>query len=164
MAINLPASAFTKFNEAVLLFMRTATLVYPPIQEDWPNCIKQTLGGRSVNIYTPGGPVPFTTGMPCPYCNGQGVRLSEVTEDISLRIYWDKRSWISIGVDIDVPDGAVQTIGYMSDYEKMKKANKLIAYFPDSEEKASFTRMGEGFPMGFKQNPTQYITLFWRRI
>ena len=92
------------------------------------------------------------------------LNTSEVTEDISLRIYWDKRSWISIGVDIDVPDGAVQTIGYMSDYEKMKKANKLIAYFPDSEEKASFTRMGEGFPMGFKQNPTQYITLFWRRI
>ena len=81
MAINLPASAFTKFNEAVLLFMRTATLVYPPKQEDCPNCIKQTLGGRSVNIYTPGGPVPFTTGMPCPYCNGQGYNETDTNEE-----------------------------------------------------------------------------------
>ena len=154
MAINLPASAFTKFNEAVTLFMRTATLVYPPKEEDCPNCILQTLGGRSINVYQPGGPVPFTNGMPCPYCNGQGVRLSEVSEDIDLRIYWDKRSFVDIGVDFDIPDGAVQTIGYMSDYEKMKRANELIVYFPDSEEKAT----------GFKQNPTQYVILFWKRV
>ena len=29
MAINIPASVFTTYNEAVLLFTRTATLVYP---------------------------------------------------------------------------------------------------------------------------------------
>ena len=164
MAINIPSSAFTKFNEAVQLFMQDCTLTYPPKKTDCPNCISQTFGGRSVNIYQPGGPVPFVSGAICPYCHGEGVKYTEVTAPIELRVYWEKKSWISVGTDIQVPDGAIQTIGYMSDHSKLIKSNSLTVYFKDSEAKVSFTRWGEGYPQGFKQNPTQYVAMFWKRV
>ena len=163
MAINIPESAFAKFNEAVQLFMRTVTVVYPPKQEDCPNCVKQTFGGRSVNIYTPGGPIPFSTGMPCPYCGGAGVRLREVTENVEMRVYWDKKSFINMGIGVNIPDNSVQTIGYMSDYNKLIRANHIICYFQESEEKVKLSRSGEGYPTGFKQNPTQYVVILWER-
>ena len=92
MAINIPSSVFTTYNEAVLLFTRTATLVYPEKKEDCPNCIMSNLGtrNRSISIYQPGGPYPFERGMPCPYCGGKGYKAVEVTNDVTLRIYWDR--------------------------------------------------------------------------
>ena len=164
MAINIPASAFKKFNEAVQLFMQNCTLTYPAKREDCPNCIQSGFGGRSVNVYQPGGPAPFENGAVCPYCHGDGYKYSEVTEDIELRVYWEKKSWINLNTDITVPDGSIQTIGYMSDYDKMIKANNLTVYFKDSEGNKTFTRWGEGYPQGFKQNPTQYIAMFWKRV
>jgi hypothetical protein len=44
MAINIPASVFKTYNEAVLLFTRTATLVYPEKREQCPNCYMDTMG------------------------------------------------------------------------------------------------------------------------
>ena len=59
MALNIPASAFNKLNEAILLFNRTCTLVYPEKQDRCGNCITNTIGGRSVNAYRSGGPASF---------------------------------------------------------------------------------------------------------
>ena len=86
MAINIPGSVFTTYNEAVLLFTRTATLVYPEKKEDCPNCIMGNMGtrNRSVSIYQAGGPIPFDRGMPCPYCGGKGYKAVESTDDLRL--------------------------------------------------------------------------------
>ena len=91
MALNLPASAFTKLNEAILLFNRTCTVVYPEKRTDCPNCIVNTFGGRAVNTYKAGGPVPFNRGVECPYCGGEGFKNEETTESVELRIYYRKR-------------------------------------------------------------------------
>ena len=65
MALELPSSVFTKLNEAILLFNRTCTLVYPPKKEKCPNCYQNNIGGRSVNLYRSGGPMPFARGSKC---------------------------------------------------------------------------------------------------
>ena len=84
MAINIPSSVFNTYNEAVLLFTRTATLVYPEKKEDCPNCIIDNMAGRSrsVSRYQAGGPYPFERGMPCPYCGGCLLYTSPSPRDV----------------------------------------------------------------------------------
>ena len=50
MAINIPASVFDTYNEAVLLFTRTGTLVYPEKREQCSNCYMDTMGTRNRSI------------------------------------------------------------------------------------------------------------------
>lgn len=168
MAINIPSSVFDVYNEAILLFTRTATLVYPEKKEDCPNCLMNTMGntGRSISIYKTGGPYPFERGMPCPYCNGQGYKSVEATDEITLRIYWDRKSWVSVGVPINIPDGAIQTISYMTDLDKIEKCKYMIPKYDGIEKydpNAKFEKMGMSFPQGFKQNNTKYVVTFWTR-
>tara|TARA_Y100001963_G_scaffold159941_1_gene266348 strand:+ start:234 stop:725 length:492 start_codon:yes stop_codon:yes gene_type:complete len=163
MALELPSSVFTKLNEAILLFNRTCTLVYPPKKEKCPNCYQNNIGGRSVNLYRSGGPMPFARGSKCSYCNGDGFRNSEVTESVELRVYYESRNFVDVGFNVDVPDNVIQTIGYMDDYDKLTKANELLVDI-GTHNKARYKRISEPYNQGFKQNPTQYIVLFWQRV
>ena len=168
MAINIPRSVFDTYNEAVLLFTRTATLVFPEKKEDCPNCVMNTMGTRnkSVSFYKAGGPYPFERGMPCPYCNGKGYKASEATEDITLRIYWDRKSWVKIGASIDIPDGSIQTIAYMTDLPKIEQCKYMIPNYDGIEkyDKGKYEKSSASFPQGFKQNETKYVVTFWNRI
>ena len=167
MASSIPSSVFDTYNEAVLLFTRTATLVYPERREECPNCYMDTMGtrNRSVSVYKVGGPYPFERGMPCPYCNGKGYKAVETTEDITLRIYWDRKNWIDVGIPIDISDGSIQTIGYMTDLPKINKAKYLIPKYDGIEkyDDMKYERSGMSYPQGFKQNTTKYIVTFWSR-
>ena len=167
MAINIPSSVFSTYNEAVKLFTRTGRLVYPETKEECPNCYLDTLGtrNRSISYYKSGGPYPFERGMPCPYCGGKGYKANETTVDITLRIYWDRKSWVSTDFKIDVPDGGIQTISYMTDLDKINKAKYLIPFYDGSEkyDEARFQKAGPSFPQGFKQNETKYVVTFWSR-
>ncbi len=168
MAINIPASVFDIYNEAVGLFARTATLIYPEKREQCPNCYMNTMGVRnqSISLYRSGGPYPFERGMPCPYCGGKGYKAVETTEDITLRIYWDRKYWANIGIPIDLPDAAIQTISLMTDLEKIEQAKYLIPNYDGIEkyDKMKFERNGSSYPQGFKQNETKYVVTFWNRI
>ena len=168
MAIDIPASVFSIYNEAVDLFARTATLVYPEKREQCPNCYMNTMGVRnqSISSYRTGGPYPFERGMPCPYCNGKGYKAVEATEDITLRIYWDRKFWAKVGNSIDMPDGAIQTIALMTDLEKIQKSKYLIPNYDGIEkyDKMRFEKSGASYPQGFKQNATKYIVTFWNRL
>ena len=168
MAINIPSSVFDTYNEAVLLFTRTATLVYPEKKEDCPNCILDTMGtrNRSVSMYQPGGPYPFERGMPCPYCGGQGYKAIESSDEVTLRIYWDRKSWYNVGIPIDIPNGMIQTISYLSDLEKIEQCKYMIPNYDGIEnyDKAKYEKNGPSFPQGFKQNTTKYVVTFWNRL
>ena len=168
MAISIPQSVFTTYNEAVTLFERTAKLVYPEKKENCPNCYLDTMGTRtrSVSLYRTGGPVSFERGMPCPLCNGKGYKIIETTEEISLRIYWERKSWIDVGIPIDFPQGSIQTIANMEDLPKIDRAKYLIPTEYGNianYHTMKFTRAGASFPQGFKQNPTKYVVTFWER-
>ena len=100
MAIKLPASVFTKLNEAILLFNRTCTVVYPETREKCTNCLTNNFGGRSVNFYRTGGPIPFNRGTPCPLCGGEGFKFTETEEAVELRVYYQKKNFIDVGFEV----------------------------------------------------------------
>ena len=163
MAIKLPASVFTKLNEAILLFNRTCTVVYPETREKCTNCLNNTFGGRSVNFYRTGGPIPFNRGTPCPLCGGKGFKSIEATDSVEVRIYYRRRDFIDVGFQADVPNNVVQTVGYMSDYVKLTRAKELLVD-TGTYNKGRYKRISEPYVQGFKQNPTQYIVIFWERV
>ena len=140
MAINIPSTVFDKFNEAILLFNRTVTLVYPEKRERCPNCMTNTIGGRSINTYRSGGAFPFSRGVLCPLCGGKGVKLIESTEEVQMRVYHNRKDWVKIGFEVDIPSSSIQTL------------------------KLRYKRMGEPFTQSLKQNPTQYAIVFWERV
>ena len=145
MAISIPSSVFDTYNEAVLLFTRTGTLVYPEKREACPNCYMDTMGTRNRSV--------------------SSYKAVETTEDITLRIYWNKKYWVDIGIPLDIPDGSIQTIGYMTDLPKINKAKYLIPKYDGIEayDDMKYERMGMSYPQGFKQNTTKYIVTFWSR-
>ena len=163
MAIQLSGKVFTKFNEAIKLFERTATVVYPEKRERCGNCITNTIGGRAANFYRSGGPISFNRGSICPLCGGVGFKLIENKDTVNLRIYHDRKNWVNVGFEVDIPNNTIQTVGYMSDYAKLTKAKELLVDI-GSYNQMRYKRTGEPIPQGFKQNPTQYIVMFWERV
>ena len=167
MPIVIPTGVFNVYNEAVELFESTVTLVYPEKREQCPNCYMDTMGtrNRSISRYRTGGPYPFERGMPCPYCNGKGYKVSEATDDVTLRIYWDRKGWVDIGVPVDIPEGSIQTIAYMADLPKIERAKYLIPKYDtiESHQTLKYERSGMSYPQGFKQNTTKYVVTFWTR-
>ena len=122
-----------------------------------------TMGGRSVNYYRSGGPIPFNRGTPCPLCGGKGFKSIEATDSVELRIYYRRRDFIDVGFQADVPNNVVQTVGYMSDYVKLTRAKELLVD-TGTHNKGRYKRISEPYVQGFKQNPTQYIVIFWERV
>jgi len=169
MALSIPSGVFTTYNEAVDLFTRTATLVYPEKKEQCPNCYLDTMGTRtrSVSVFRTGGPYPFERGMPCPYCGGKGYKALEASEDVEIRIYYDRKSWVAIGIPLEIPDGSLQTICQMTDLPKIEKCKYMIPKYDGIENydtSARYQRSGPSYPQGFKQNPTKYAVTFWNRM
>jgi hypothetical protein len=91
------------------------------------------------------------------------IREIETITSIKLKVYGDAKSWINIAGTIQVPDNAIQTIGYMTDLPKILKAKELIVHEGIQDYKnMRFQRSGEHIMMGFGQN--RYFACFWSRI
>ena len=87
----------------------------------------------------------------------------EKLEDVTLKVYWDRRNWIKIADDINAPDGSIQTICFATDLPKILRAKELIVHkgVKDILE-MRFQRSGECYPMGLKQD--KYFGCFWERV
>lgn len=163
----LPDNLFTEYYNIVDELItntnigKACTLYYPTTKTVCPNCRTVRLASGSSNIYKDGGPVPFTQGF-CPYCGGAGMLEAENTESINLRVYWNKRDWIKVGNNIQVPDAEVMTIGFLTDMTKCLKAR----YVNLVSEQANlvnykFILVGEPFPHGFGKS--RYFAAHWKR-
>jgi hypothetical protein len=166
MAITIPSGVFTKYNELgdamISNFGVRCNLIYPEKRIECTNCTLIGFGGRSTSIYKAGGPLAFTTGMVCPLCEGGGFKTTENTEKIRLRVYWNRKDWVDVGFQVDVPDNVIQTVGYMTDLPKIEKAKALSVHETIAGYGTmKFTREGESYPHGFKQD--RYVVTFWRR-
>lgn len=87
----------------------------------------------------------------------------EKLTDIKLKVYWDAKEWIGIGDNnLNIPNGSIQTIGFMSDLQAVLSAKELIVHkgIKDIKE-MRFTRYGEHIPMGLQQN--RYFACYWSR-
>ena len=68
--------------------------------------------------------MPFFSGV-CPLCNGQGYKAVEVSDEVVLLINEDPKSFQSFG-NVDIPQGTIQTKGFIADLPKVLKCAYLI--------------------------------------
>lgn len=167
MTIEIPSSVINSFNEGIdaiiTAFGVPCKLYYAPKVTSCPNCYVDPNSQLSSHRYKADGPIPFTNGSLCPYCNGQGNIQEPSTETISLCVYWTSKEFKKIAqVQFDIPEGAILTKGYMTDFPKIQRAieiqvNTTIEGIIDYR----YVRYKEGIPSGFLGN--RYILQFWNR-
>ena len=167
MVMTLPSGIFTIYQEAVDMFINdfghNCTLLYHPKKTQCVNCVYNPIGKVSANRYLAGGPMPFAAGGICPVCNGTGFNEVAQSDIVKLNIYWKPRDWIKAGIPIDIPDGMIQTRGFLADWPKLDRAIELQVHNDIANFRISrFTRQGELIPHGLGQD--KYVLGFWRRI
>lgn len=128
--------------------------------EDCSNCVYDPIGQKSSNKFQDGGPVPFPFGNICPVCDGRGKRGIESTENIKLMVIWDHKQFVNVGT-INNPEGLVQTMTFVSNTPKLKRAKELII----NSDQASYGRYryqrdSEPEPCGFS---SEFVSCIWKR-
>lgn len=122
-----------------------------------PNCIFDSLSNKSSNKYKEDGPIPFDTGVICPYCYGLGFAGKEKKVDnIYLVVLWDSKTWINFNSDIKNTDDYVQTICESSLKSKIEAANYILIKDQKFERQGSANYSGLG--------DTNYIITTWRQV
>ena len=160
MPVNVPESAFDKYYDVIdstfTIFGVTCQLV--------------SLNKVEEIVYTPSNNIPEKNSINAHRIhNGDYERSNkiikevEVLTDIKLKVYWDPKQWINTGGNIQVPDGAIQTICFMTDLPRILQAKALIVHKDIKDYKElRFERYGEHTPMGLRQN--RYFSCLWKRV
>jgi len=163
MSLSLPSGMFSLYNDAVdNIWSKTITIYYPESTEECPNCYFN--GVKSNGVYKTGGPYPFDDGSLCPYCNGDGIKSVETTEDIPARMYYDKKYWTPIEVAANYTNAELQTVIDMNYLVKIQQSNCIVPkYYPGIEnyQARRLFRLGDYFPQGFTQNNRHFFITFW---
>lgn len=157
--VTIPSGVFTKYAEfadAMLAsngFGIACKLVYTEkiqtIDQTVPN-IKQRKVMNLQNISPDSG---FKRG-------DTSFKTVETTEDITLRVYWDKKDFKRFG-NIEVPDGSIMTIGKYSDLSNINKAKALLINTDKTGHiEWRFTKSSEPTMHGLDNN---YFMCFWSR-
>jgi hypothetical protein len=164
--VAIPQTLFDVYNSFAddfinLNFGVNCTVFLPSLKVQCDNCVFDTINNKSSNMYLAGGPIPFTFGV-CPWCDGNGFKEIPNSSVIKMKVYFSRKNWIQIVPNINIPDGSVQTIGFLSDLPKIKAAqfvriNSDVAGYINYD----YTLFGEPFPHGFKQN--RYFIAYWKR-
>ena len=126
------------------------------------NCIYDPIAKKSANRYLTGGPAPFSNKQICPVCGGAGRIDKESNEEINLMVIWDMKSWIDIGVNINAPEGYIQTISDIDSLPKIKKAKEIIVN-TDIEKFVThrYIRHIEPVPAGLGRD--SFLVTMWKR-
>lgn len=166
MSYKLPSQVFSTYKSVVDAMISdnfgvNCQIQYPSEKTVCTNCVFNSFTGKSSNIYKAGGPIQFTNGI-CPYCNGDGYTDSTVTEIIKLRCYYEVKHWIKLPVNFNYPAGTVQTIGFIKDLEKCKRANYIILNSDKNDRfNSSYRLLSEPVPHGFGRD--KYFIAMWER-
>lgn len=126
------------------------------------NCIFDVNLKKSANKYKTGGPVPFTNGMICPYCNGIGYYGEVKSDQIYLAVLWDYKKWVSPPTNISNPDGYIQTICHKSNLAKIRQAKDITVVLNKQLSNPVFELYEEPTPAGLGDN--EYLFCMWKKI
>ena len=160
MAIIVPESVFDKYYEVIdstfEIFGVTCQLI--------------SINKVEEIVYNPNNNIPEKNSINAHRVRGgdyerqsKVIREIEILSDIKLKVYWDQKNWIGVPNNIVVPDGSIQTIGFMSDLQKVLQAKALLVHKGIKDEKElRFERMGEHIPMGLRQD--RYFGCMWKRV
>jgi len=137
------------------------TIVYPPSDEECPNCLYDPVANRSANIYKTGGPISFPINTTCPWCGGVGKRSIPITDRVKMRVYWGgmevqaaMRQFKSLANEKlgDMAQGLLFVIGYMDDLPKFVKCDSLVVNDTVDKQEIRCERVSETIPWGFRKN------------
>lgn len=152
MSISIPSGVFTTYREfadaMISDFGINCTLYFETISTT-ETSVSPTKQKRRMSL----DPVAPEFGR-----GSQSYETTTTTSTVKLRVYWSRRDWVKVG-NFDIPDLSIQTIGYMTDLESLKKADKMSI---NNGENFEFELIGEPFPHGIKQD--RYVICYWRRI
>ena len=127
-----------------------------------PNCVYDPNLKKSANKYIPGGPRPFVDGKICPYCNGVGFYGSVNVEVVYLAVIWSYKDWVIKPINIENPDGMIQTICGRENFYKFKKAKDMTVVYSSTNTNPLFRLSEEPNPAGLGDN--NYLIVNWERI
>lgn len=161
MSINIPQSVFDKYNEGIdytieafgvtcqLVSINKVEVVDPaPVNNNIPE--KNSINAHRVR----GGDYERQNKI---------IKEVEVLIPVKLKVYADPKTWINVAGNIAVPDGTIQTVGYMSDLPKILQAKAMIVHDAiQGYKELRYQRMGEYTPTGFKLD--RYFSCFWKRV
>jgi hypothetical protein len=156
--VSIPEKAFTKYkefvDEMITSFGVSCDVVYTHQVEVISESVPTVKQRRSLNIQNRNEPAGFSRGT-------STFKTVENTDTIKMRVYRSKKDFIKIG-QIDVPDGAIQTISYLSDLPKL---NRAVALITDTHlaghETYRYVKIGEPAPHGLQHS--RYIVCLWKR-
>lgn len=161
MSINIPQSVFDKYNEGIdytieafgvtcqLVSINKVEVIDPaPVNNNIPE--KNSINAHRVR----GGDYERQNKI---------IKEVEVLIPVKLKVYADPKTWINVAGNIAVPDGTIQTVGYMSDLPKILQAKAMIVHDAiQGYKELRYQRMGEYAPTGFKLD--RYFSCFWKRV
>lgn len=138
----------------------SSKIIYPSVKLECPNCYRTTLPGvGSTNIYNTDGPYPFNGGL-CPYCEGAGFKESSTSEMITIRTYFDKKSWNKVVPTIGIKNGDALLIGFLTDAPKLKNMKCIeLASEIDGYEVRPYGLQTDITPWGIKKRRYFYCTV-----
>lgn len=160
-------SFFKSFNNMIMDELEEfITLYYPEKREECPNCYIDTFAGimKTVSKYKNNGPMPFTNGMPCPYCDGNGYKSIEQKENIPGRIYTENKNYQTFK-NLNLSSGQILFVCRIDFFTKilMSKYMRPVTEIHDlTIEK--YELVGQPEHTGFTINPVKYITSIWKKV
>ena len=160
MPINVPQSVFDKYYDVIdstfdIFGVKCQLVSINKVEEINYNPNNNIPNRNSINNHRRGGS-DYDIGT-------KTIRETEVLTEIKLKVYWDQKNWVGVTDGIKLPDGTIQTIGFMKDLAAVLKAKQLIVHSGIKDYKElRFERMGEHIPMGLRQD--RYFGCFWKRV
>ncbi len=160
MPINVPESVFDKYYDVIdstfdIFGVKCQLVSINKVEEINYNPNNNIPNRKSINNHRRGGS-DYDIGT-------KTIRETEVLTEIKLKVYWDQKNWVGVTDSIKLPDGTIQTIGFMKDLAAVLKAKQLIVHSGIKDYKElRFERMGEHIPMGLRQD--RYFGCFWKRV
>jgi len=159
-------SYFTDLNNMISDHLEeNIKLIYPEVKQECPNCTLDTFAGmsKSSGKYKQGGPIPFEDGMPCPYCNGEGYKLIEKTENIPGRIYTSEKPYLKVK-NVNIPEGSILFICKLQFFSKIMQAKYMIPICGiDNHTNELYQLNGQPEAVSFVLNPITYISSSWTK-
>lgn len=157
--VTIPSGVFTKYAEfadAMLAssgFGMSCKLVYTDKIEVIDQTVPNLKQRKVMNLQDTSPDSGFKRGT-------SSYKTVETTENITLRVYWDKKDFKKFG-NIEVPDGSVMTIGTYADLPKINRAKQLLINTDRTGHvEWSFVKASEPTLHGLTQN---YFMCFWTR-
>jgi hypothetical protein len=117
-------------NDLILYLGKDCRVYYPPKITPCNNCVRDTIGNKSRNIYLHGGPMPFQMNTLCPVCGGAGSTTAEETfEVIHVIVHWNTKKYMNIKLDnVRLAQGVIKIKGHIVDLPKIQAMSYFVPH------------------------------------